>query len=535
MIQLTIDNKEVKVQKGTTVLKAAEKLGIKIPTMCFLDGYSNHPSCMVCLVKNADTGNLEASCALPAKEGMNIISSNNEIITARREALELLLSDHVGDCEAPCRLSCAAFMDIPKMNRLIAAGKFDAALRLVKQDIALPFTLGYICAAPCEKACRRTQLDEAVSICQLKKFVALIDSQQDQNKQMANSNIQNLTTSYLPKKKPLVNKNIAITGTGPAGLATAFYLLNSGYNCVLFDKNEKAGGSLRYEIKEDKLPRKVLDFEIELIKKYGGRFELNKLITKEIFENELKQNFDAIVFSTGDFNKSNLKDFGFKQGKSGIVVNKNTLEVNSDGIFACGNIIRHRKSAINSVAQGKETARTVDMFLRGETPSKKPKMFNSKFGKLFEKELDEYKKETTEDKRIVMELGKLGNFSLEQAIIEAKRCMNCDCRKPISCKLRIYSTEYKADRRKFLFGKRKTIKKYFQHKTIVYEPEKCIRCNLCVDIATKSKETLGLTTINRGFEVEINVPFNKSIENALQKTASKCAKYCPTGAISFKV
>ena len=151
MINLTINNTKVSVTEGTSVLKAAEKLGIEIPTMCFLEGLTNHPSCMLCLVKDKKNGNLQPSCALPASEGMEIITDDNEIHHARKEALELLLSDHVGDCEAPCRPSCPANMNIPLMNRLIAEGRFHEALKVVKEEIALPLILGYICPAPCEK------------------------------------------------------------------------------------------------------------------------------------------------------------------------------------------------------------------------------------------------------------------------------------------------------------------------------------------------------------------------------------------------
>ena len=95
-----------------------------------------------------------SSCALKVTEGMDIASEDQEVKDARKEALELLLSDHVGDCEAPCSLTCPAGMNIPQMNRLIAAGKFDEALKVVKETIALPYVLGYVCPAPCEKACR---------------------------------------------------------------------------------------------------------------------------------------------------------------------------------------------------------------------------------------------------------------------------------------------------------------------------------------------------------------------------------------------
>ena len=125
---IKINNTKIKVPEGTSVLNAAEAIGVKIPTMCFHDGFTNHPSCMVCLVKDVPSGNLIPSCGFPVSNGMEIISSDEEILEARKEALELLLSDHVGDCEAPCQIACPANMNIPKMNRFIAQGKFQEAI-----------------------------------------------------------------------------------------------------------------------------------------------------------------------------------------------------------------------------------------------------------------------------------------------------------------------------------------------------------------------------------------------------------------------
>ena len=176
MIKLKINDIVVEVPKGTTIFKAAQKAGIKIPTMCFGDdSFTNHPSCMICVVKESSTGKLLPSCAYPVFDGMEIITEDDEIIEARKEALELLLSDHVGDCEAPCRIACPANMNIPLMNRYIADSKFDEAIKIVKQDIALPYILGYICSAPCEKVCRRKDADYAISICHLKRIVAYED------------------------------------------------------------------------------------------------------------------------------------------------------------------------------------------------------------------------------------------------------------------------------------------------------------------------------------------------------------------------
>ncbi|MCF8297528.1 MAG: FAD-dependent oxidoreductase [Saprospiraceae bacterium] len=518
MIELKIDNIKVKVAKGTTVLQAAESIGIKIPTMCYLKGYSNHPSCMICVVKDNKTNNLQPSCALLAEEGMEIISSDEDVINSRKEALELLLSDHVGDCEAPCTMSCPANMDIPLMNRLIAKGDFAEAIKVVKETIALPLVLGYICAAPCEKACRRKDADKAVSICELKKFVSLIDSKNEQ--------------AYYPPKKKSSGKKVAIIGSGAAGLSAAYYLLKAGHDVILFDKNKKAGGNLRYEIPENELPQYILDKEIEIIKNFGAEFILNKNITKEIFETEIKKKFDAIVLAAGDYLKSEISTFGFNSTKTGVGFEKETFEVDS-GVFACGSILKNEKMAIRVAAQGRLVALSVDSFLKGNKPEPQKKTFNSKFGKLKEAEVEEYLKEANNTQRLEPKI-KLDGFTVEEAKEEAKRCMRCDCRKKDNCKLRDFSDEYEADRRKFLFGERNKLTKQFNHDTVVYEAEKCIRCGLCVDICEKSGELVGLAQIGRGFDVRIQVPFSSELSEALTHAARLCVEACPTGALAFK-
>lgn len=519
MIRLKIDNTEIEVAKGTTILEAAGELGIDIPTMCYLQGYHNHPSCMVCMVKDKRTGKLHPSCAMPAQEGMDIVTGDKDVLESRKEALELLLSDHVGDCEAPCRLSCPAFMDIPLMNRLIAEGEFEKALKVIKEDIALPLVLGYVCPAPCEQACKRKQIDNPVSICLLKKYVADKDARQD--------------NSFLPAKESQKGKKVAVIGSGPAGLAAAFHLLKLGYECTLCDKDNEPGGTL-LKIAKDELPKEILEKEIEIIKDFGARFVTGMEVTGENFNNDIVQKHDAVIIATGNIEVNDPSGFNLKMSKTGIEVDKEFFTTSDKGIFAAGSAIRPHKMAVRALAQGKEAAYSVHAFLSGEQIDQKRKQFNSKFGILNESEYDEYLKESDSFDRITPKAGKLKGFSAKEAILEAERCLHCDCRKPDSCKLRIYADKYHADQRKYKLGERKNIRKHFQHNEVVYEEEKCIRCGLCIDIVKAEKELTGLTFIGRGFNVKIDIPFNRGLQEALIKSAEKVVKACPTGALSYK-
>jgi NADPH-dependent 2,4-dienoyl-CoA reductase/sulfur reductase-like enzyme len=522
-MRITIDSIPVEVKEGATVMEAAASLGIDIPSMCYLPGHSNHPTCMVCLVKDDDTGKLFPSCAMPVSEGMNIITGSPDVFEARKEALELLLSDHVGDCEAPCRRSCPAFMDIPLMNRLIAAGDFTAALKVVREEIALPMILGYICPAPCEKACHRLLLGGAVSICLLKRSTA-------QNEEFQ-------TPPLLKERGPggeASGKKVAIIGTGPAGLSAAYYLLKLGHHCVLYDKNELTGGALRYDIPDDHLPKDMLERDIQVIRELGAEFQMNSRITKEIFENSIIPDFDAVILATGNRDQQPLGDFGFEEGQESWITDRKTFATTRPGIFVCGNIIREQKMAVRSAAQGKTAAISVHAYLTGTDLSDGKFTFHSVITHFSPDEREEYLKESVPGDRVEPAGGFLHGLTAEEAILEAKRCLHCDCRKPVSCKLRIYSDLYHVDRKIFAGPERKYLTRSVQHETVIYEPEKCIKCGLCVEISRMEENALGMTFIGRGFDVKIGVPFTETIKQGINKTAAACVAACPTGALAFK-
>ncbi|MEI7660992.1 MAG: 2Fe-2S iron-sulfur cluster-binding protein [Bacteroidota bacterium] len=534
MIKLKIDHIPVEVKEGVTVMEAAASLGIVIPSMCFHPGFTNHPSCMVCMVSDRDR--LLPSCAMPVSEGMEILTSTGEVLEARREALELLLSDHIGDCEAPCRLSCPAFMDIPLMNRLIAAGDFTRALHIVREEIALPLVLGFICPAPCEKACKRRAMDAAVSVCLLKRSAVLHEDP---------------LKSTFPEPVTKTGKKIAIIGTGPAGLSAAFYLLRSGHDCVLFDGNEEAGGTLRHQIPGEMLPKDMLDAEISFIRGLGADFKMKTAVTREFFQQEILTGFDAVILATGHQESTPGDLFGILPGEQGTFINKKNFTTSQAGVFACGNVIREQRMAVQSVAQGKMAAQEVEKYLgtnlikvsraektgTGDIPpwsELRHRSSVSSIGLLTEAEWPEYLQEGIPGNRIDPAGGHLGGFSREEAMTEARRCMHCDCRKPASCKLRSFADEYGAQRKRFAGPDRKRLTRSMQHETVVFEPEKCIRCGLCVEITMKTGEVTGLTFAGRGFDVKIAVPFSETIREALATAARECVEACPTGAIAYK-
>jgi ferredoxin len=522
MINLKIDHIEIQVEENLSILEAAGQAGINIPSLCFLKDCRSHPSCMVCMVMDKNTNALVPSCSLKVAEGMEIDASSEAVRIARRQALEMLLSDHVGDCVAPCTLACPAGMDIPLMNRLIAEGRFTEALNIIKEDIALPYILGYICPAPCENACRRRQVDDPASICLLKRFAA----EEGEDKRAAEASRMH--------DEAKETKKVAIIGSGPAGLTAAYYLQLLGYSCSVFERSAEAGGTLRYDIPEEQLPRNVIDVEVDLIQSMGVNFYFNTLITAEIFNEKIIKEYDAIIIATGDISTQNKLKGLFELSRSGIEVNQNDLSSSQPGVFVCGSAVKPQKAAVRTVAQAKTAALSAHHFLQGQSWEKPAKKFNSRFSKLFEAEFTEFLKESSTTGRVQPEKDPKKGFVTDEAIREALRCGHCDCRKKDNCKLRDYAEEYKADKKRYMVGDRKTMVKQLQHDLIIYEQGKCIKCGLCVEISNQGGEKFGIAFEGRGFDMVINAPLGKSLNESLTHTAVKCAQHCPTGALSLK-
>ncbi len=515
MPRLFIDNQPVDVPDGATILDAARALDVPVPTMCFYHGRKALTSCMVCVVKVEGASKLVPSCAAPAVEGMRVESETPEVLEARRTALELLLGDHLGDCEAPCQTACPAHMDIPRMIRQIHDGKMSEAIATVKEHIALPATLGRICPAPCEKACRRGTKDEPVAICLLKRYAADADLEAGEGD--------------LPACERETGKRVAVVGGGSAGLAATYYLRRLGHGCVVFESQDCAGGRLLRDVPEDQLPRDVLAREVAVIETLGAEIRLSTTIGEGVSFDELREEFDAVLVATGEA----PAPFGLEAGDRGITVDRGTYETAAPGVFAVGGAVAPVKLAVRSVAQGRAAAMSIDAYLTTGQAAGAAPTFSTHVGKLSDDEIDAFMVEADSAGRIGGAEPWREPLSSEQAVAEAARCMHCDCRKPDNCKLRTYAQLYGAKASRFK-GDRRPFEQHARHPQVIYEPGKCIDCGLCVQIAADAKEQLGLSFLGRGFTVRVAVPFGESVADGLQTAAEQCVAACPTGALAMK-
>jgi formate dehydrogenase major subunit len=304
MIKLTIDGRQISVEEGTTVLDAAERLGIRIPTMCHVKGIEPAASCFVCAVQIEGQYAFSPSCALPAAEAMVVHTSTEDVRKARRMALELLLSDHAGECKAPCAARCPAGLDIPGFVGGIVSGELSRAMQVISEQLAFAGSIGRICPRLCERDCRRCDLDQGLAIGALHRYVADLDRESRR--------------PFMPERAEASGKSVGIVGAGPAGLAAAYYLQQKGHACTLYDSQEQPGGMLRYGIPEYRLPKHALDLEISIVRDLGAQFRMGECWGREFTLKDLRARHHAVFIAIGAQAAQGMRCPGEEHSLAGI-------------------------------------------------------------------------------------------------------------------------------------------------------------------------------------------------------------------------
>ncbi|HVP07608.1 MAG TPA: FAD-dependent oxidoreductase, partial [Candidatus Acidoferrum sp.] len=286
MVNLTINGKKITASPDRTILQVCRDQKIdNIPTLCYDEKLPPFGSCFLCVVEMQGQGRLFPACSTKVNEGMVIFTRSEKVVRARKTCLELLLSDHYADCFGPCRLNCPADVDIQGYMSLINLGKFKEAVALIKEKNPLPSVCGRVCTRKCEVNCRRTMLEGAVGIDFLKRYAA----DQDMIGEM-----------WQPTTKPDNGVPVAIIGGGPAGLTAAYYLVLEGYRPTIYEALPEMGGMLRYGIPEYRLPKAVLDKEINWITDLGVEIHTNTALGKDFSIDDLfKRGFKSVFIGLG--------------------------------------------------------------------------------------------------------------------------------------------------------------------------------------------------------------------------------------------
>ena len=267
MITITINGKSVAADPNKTILETVHEQKLdSIPTLCYDKKLEPFGSCFLCVVEVAGMNKLVPSCATKPWDGMVVQTKSPKVVDARKTCLELLVSNHYADCFGACRLNCPADVDIQGYLSLTYLGKYHEAVQLIKEKNPFPSVCGRVCTRKCELSCRRKMIDDAVGIDYLKRFSADKD----------------LEDMWTPQPKKPNGKKVAIIGGGPAGLTCAYYLTLEGYQPTVYEALPELGGMLRYGIPEYRLPKAILDKEINWITDLGVEVHTNTKLGRDI-------------------------------------------------------------------------------------------------------------------------------------------------------------------------------------------------------------------------------------------------------------
>lgn len=286
MIAITLNGQPVEAATGSTIREVAETCGIHIPTFCHDHRLKPFASCFLCVVEVEKARTLLPACSTRIAPGMVIHTDSERVTKSRKMGLDLILSDHAGDCIAPCEATCPANIDIQGYIAHIANGQFEAAVRLIKERNPLPVVCGRICPHPCESECRRTLVDgEAVAINPLKRFSSEYE--------LANG-------PFVIPAGQETGHRVAIVGGGPAGLAAASFLRRMGHAVEIFEALPHLGGMARYGIPRFRLPWELMDREIQSILDMGVTVHHNQRLGVDFTLADLKeQGFGAVLLAIG--------------------------------------------------------------------------------------------------------------------------------------------------------------------------------------------------------------------------------------------
>lgn len=214
----------------------------------------------------------------------------------------------------PCVSLCPAGVDVPGYIALISEGKYADAVSLIRKDNPMPLTCAYVCEHPCETRCRRNMIDDSINIRGLKRFA-----------------VDNAGNVPIPKPAPSTGKYVAVVGGGPSGLSAAYYLSLMGHDVEIFEQKDYLGGMLRYGIPNYRLPRVLLDKEIETMLSNGVKVNLGVDVGKDISILDLKDRFDSVYIAIG---AQIDKKIGIgREDAEGVVSAVDILKEIGDGIY----------------------------------------------------------------------------------------------------------------------------------------------------------------------------------------------------------
>ena len=232
--------------------------------------------------KTARTVYYSADCAIGYEAANMVLKGLDGFREDYEEHILHHRCSHGLDQPVPCVSLCPAGVDIPGYIALVSEERYEDAIRLIRQNNPFPAVCGLICEHPCEKRCRRNMIDDSINIRGMKRYA-----------------VEQAGFVPIGEKAAATGKKIAVVGGGPSGLSSAYYLSLMGHEVEIYEQRDKLGGMLRYGIPDYRLPRELLDQEIEVILSAGAKVHTGVSIGKDLSVVDLRDRFDAVYLAIG--------------------------------------------------------------------------------------------------------------------------------------------------------------------------------------------------------------------------------------------
>jgi glutamate synthase (NADPH/NADH) small chain len=313
-----------------------------------------------------------------------------------------------------CVATCPVHVDVRKMNEQIMNGDFNSALKTFQKNVPFPRIISHICDHPCQDFCKRKEVEEDISISNLEK--ACVHYGEFSKKKM------------MFRKK---GKKAAVIGAGLSGLTAALHLIEKGYDVVIYEINNSIGGSIR-EFDEKILPSELIEEDFKNLKETDIEIKLNIEVGKDLPFNKIYEEFDVVYVGVG---KNKIKDLKIEK------INPDTFETDIEKVFAGGSLRIGKKSPILSISDGKRAGISMERYLGKVSLTASRKDYGPYTTQLYVniEGINKVPKVVTSSDK---------GYSREEAIAEAKRCIQCECLECVkACK---YLEHYESYPRKYV-------------------------------------------------------------------------------------